>query len=396
VSAPAATVTWAQVAAHRLDRQGLTARRPYGADAPAAVATDLCGLHAQLLSSAELSLWARLDGFSPGDLATALWQDRTLVKLWAMRGTLHLLPSAGYARWQAALATYRHFLKPSWSKAFGVSPAELDVLVDAVRAALDGPPLTRTRLADAVARITGSAGLADKLRESWGAVLKPVSFRGALCFADNDGQHVRFTRPDRWLAGVTERDAARGAGGGQGDAAPPGDGDAAVAAIVRRYLAAHGPADREDIGRWWAVSPAAAQRIVRDLGDEVAEVDVEGWRGYALAASLPALTDASVTRSVRLLPAFDPWVIGATRHPQLLVGGAAVRDRVYRRQGWISAVVLIDGMAAGTWSHEAAGGSVTVTVEPFAPLPAWARAGVVAEAEALAAYRSAALDLIWS
>jgi len=83
-------LTWRQAAAWRVRRQHLDRRRP-----PRdilAVASRLCGLHAQLMSSAELTLWARTDSLDRQAVQRALWQDRSLVKTWAMRGTLHLLP----------------------------------------------------------------------------------------------------------------------------------------------------------------------------------------------------------------------------------------------------------------------------------------------------------------
>jgi hypothetical protein len=109
------------------------------------------------------------------------------------------------------------------------------------------------------------------------------------------------------------------------------------------------------------------------------------------------MTDASVTRTVNLLPAFEPWVIGATRQPELLVGGDAVRPLVHRPQGWVSPVVLVNGMTAGVWRHERRGtATVAVTVEPFGELAAWARKAVAAEAEALANYLDASLALSWT
>ena len=69
-----------------------------------------------------------------------------------MRGTLHLLPSSEYGLWQSALSTYRHFLKPSWSKAFGLTPDDLDRMNEAIGTALDGRQLTREELAAEVVR----------------------------------------------------------------------------------------------------------------------------------------------------------------------------------------------------------------------------------------------------
>jgi hypothetical protein len=80
------SLTWRQAIAWRLARHHL--RYPAPLEIVAAVADDICGLHAQLMSSAGLSLWARVEGFGPGDLDRALWGDRSLIKTWAVRGTL--------------------------------------------------------------------------------------------------------------------------------------------------------------------------------------------------------------------------------------------------------------------------------------------------------------------
>ena len=86
------SLTWNQVSAWRLAQHGLSPR--LGREAFVAVASHLCGIHAQVMSAAELGLGARTDGLRPQDVQAALWQDRTLVKTWAMRGTLHLLAAA--------------------------------------------------------------------------------------------------------------------------------------------------------------------------------------------------------------------------------------------------------------------------------------------------------------
>lgn len=169
-------LTWAQALAWRAHRHHLVQRAPR--ERMLRVVGEVCGLHAQLMSSAELSLWARVEGLEPDAVERALWQERTLVKTWAMRGTLHLLPAAEYPLWQAALSTYRHYLKPSWLKYFGMTPEDLPRLIDAVGNALEGRALTRDELADEVGRLTGSPDLGGKLRESWGALLKPASFQG--------------------------------------------------------------------------------------------------------------------------------------------------------------------------------------------------------------------------
>lgn len=331
------------------------------------VVKTICGLHAQLMSSAELTLWARVDGLDGDAVSRMLWQERSLLKTWAMRGTLHLLPSEEYPMWQAALGTYRHYLKPAWFRAFGVSREELEQLIAAVAEAVDGRMLTRQELAAEVGRITASAAMAEKLLESWGAMLKPAAFRGHLCFAPNAGHNVRFTGTRSWL----------------GDWSPP-DPDASWREVALRFLAANGPATRDDLARWWATTPAQAGKLLSANG-EVEQVDVEGDRAWMRAADLEEVAEADPPRSVRLVPAFDQYVVGATRHAAHLLPGD-FGPRVYRNQGWLSPVLLVDGRMDGVWRHERKGRALVVEIEPFVSLPKWARRQAEQEAERLAAF----------
>jgi hypothetical protein len=239
--------------------------------------------------------------------------------------------------------------------------------------------LTREELAAEVARLTGSAKLGEKLRESWGALLKPAAALGRLCFAPSEGQQVRFTRPDTWLGGWREHDP-----------------DEALLAVIRRFLAASGPVTREDVTRWWGVPSAAqVQKRIERLGEEVTVVDVDGTSAYLLAADAPGLAGAAPSRSVRLLPAFDQYVVTATRQAEHLTPGP-FKGRIYRPQGWLSPVLLVGGRMDGTWRQEAKGRRLHVTIEPFTKLPAWARRAAEGEAERLAAWNDADLELDWA
>lgn len=369
-------LTWEQVTAWRLDRQHLLARAPL--QAMCEVVAGIGGLHAQLISSAELTLWARVEGLQAEDVQRALWEDRRLVKSWAMRGTLHLLPADEYPLWQAGLSTYRHYLKGAWLRYFGVTPDELEQYLAAIAQALDGRMLTREELAAEVAQRTGSAALGEKLRESWGALLKPASFRGHLCFAPSLGQHVRFTRPDRWLRGWS-----------------PVDPGAAMLEITRRFLAAYGPATPEDFGHWWGLDPAPALKQIRLLGDEVTQVEVEGTSGWMLTRDVPQITAAAAPASVRLLPAFDQYVIAVARQAEQVMPGP-FRERIYRPQGWLSPVLLVNGRMEGVWRHEQKGRRLLVEIDPFVTLPGWARQAAEAEAERLAGFMAAELQLSWN
>jgi hypothetical protein len=341
------------------------------------VISDITGLHAQLQASAELMLWARAEGVTQDTLEQALWKDRSVVKTWAMRGTLHVFPTQEFPIWQSALSTYRHYQKPSWLRSFGVTAEELETVLAAVAKALAVRMMTRTELAAEVTRLTGSRELGDKLRESWGAMLKPAAFRGGLCFAPNVGQNVCFTTPDQWIP--------RG---------EPIESNRALLEVARRFLSAHGPATREDFARWWGMGPAHASALLRRMGDEITEVEVGMTPMWVLTKHLPALKDATTPRCVRLLPAFDQYIIAASRHALNLMPGN-FKDRVYRPQGWISPVLLVDGRMEGIWQHQRRGDRLFVELEPFVEMPMWVQRAAQREAERLAAYMGATLELTW-
>jgi hypothetical protein len=363
-------VTWDRVAAWRVRRHFLDRRAPAGS--LLAVASRLCGLHAQLMSSAELSAWARIDDVKSEAVQRALWQERTLVKTWAMRGTLHLLPADELPLWHAALGTNRRYLREAlWKKYFGITLKDLERVTEAVGRALDGRVLTREALAAEVGRITRSRSFARKLAaSSWGTVLKPAAFTGRLCFAPSEGQLVRFTHPRTWIRGDR----------------PAVDPQTAPALVARRFLTAYGPATYHDLARWWTGGGiATARQWIAALGEDVCRVDVNGSPAWMLSAELRTLRDLSPSRSVRLLPAFDPYVIAASHHAERLLPGVS-RSRVYRPQGWISPVLLVNGRMEGIWRHAITRRGVEVIIEPFGEPPGWARRAAGEEADRLAVF----------
>jgi hypothetical protein len=362
-------LSWEQVLAWRMARHHLVERA-----APTdlvRVASNICGLHAQVMSSAELSLLARVHGLERDALRQALWTHRTLVKLWAARGTLYLLPSEELGVWLAAFGTLTKF--------GNTGHPQTDTLADAVGRALEGRLLTRIELARQVREITGSAEFGEWVRFSWGSYLKAASFRGLICFAPSVGAQVRFTSPRTWVIGEIDK-------------YDPID---AIREITRHFLGAYGPATAEELAGWWLGPPMPKHgaRMLATLGEEVVEVDVEGRRAWVLERDLHDMLSAESPNVARLLPAFDPWVSGGSRRAVMLEPGFAAR--VHRPQGWISPVLLVNGRIAGVWKHVRRGSRLVVEMESFGKVAAWARAQLEVEAERLAGFFNLALELRW-
>ena len=122
------------------------------------------------------------------------------------------------------------------------------------------------------------------------------------------------------------------------------------------------------------------------------EVTIEGERFWMLAKDVSELAATEPADVVRLLPAFDQWVVCASRRVPALLD-PKYRQRIYRLQGWVSPVLLVNGHMAGVWKHEHKGRTVSVEISPFAKLPRWARTHIAAEAERLAAFLGGDLKL---
>jgi uncharacterized protein YcaQ len=360
------------VAAFRLRRHGLDPRLPAGAPAAVGVAEATCGIHAQVMGTTELQVGARVASVvaSSGVVARALWEERSLVRVWCMRGTLHLLTPSQFGLYAGAFDPAAQY-DATWHRYFEVTTDDMAALYEAFGEALEaGTPLTRRELGAAVTARAGSR-LGARLGSSWGELLKPAARRGLFVNGPNRGSETTYVRTDRWLPGFSVSPSP----------------EAARREWLRRYLHSYGPASAEDYARWLGVRQVGRTRArLRDLGAEVTEVAVGGRRPYALAADVAELSraDAGAESPVRLLPAFDPYVLGHANRDHLVQ--AAHRPQVYRTAGWISPTVLAGGRVVGTWEHRMDSDRLEVRVTPFEALSGAARAGVEAEAERLAAF----------
>jgi hypothetical protein len=369
-SEPAVSTTWLRIASLRLDRQHITKRLP--ARRLLDVVDDHVAIQAQVMSAAELQLNARLDGLRRDEVREALWQKRTLVKTWAMRGALHLMTAQGLWDFVAAAPTRGNWETGAWLRYFEVTLHELRALMSAIEQVLDDRPRTRAELIAGVAERTGKSGkkdLAAKLASGWGTFLKPPAHRGHLCHGPDAGRNVTFVKPADWL-GVKP--------------AKPVDPKVATGRLAERFLRLFPGASREGVARWWGASPSRIAAGVAAAGVPIAEVEIEGSIGWALQDDVPAIERATEPVGVRLLPNFDAYVNDLPRRVDALLP-VEHHDRVHRVAGWVSPVVIVDGRVAGTW--EIGGGKKGgVEVIPFGPWRGGARQELAAEVDRIAAF----------
>ena len=270
------------------------------------VVRDHVGIQAQVMSSAELSLRARVAGVRRPDVGAALWDDRTLVKTWAMRGTLHLVAATELPELVRGLGTRLNWLTDVWLRYFKVTREEMLALQAAIGEVLSADPMTRTELAEGLAERLGDPAFAERVTSSWGTFLKPAAGRGYLAFGPERGRNVTFVHPGAWL----------------GIEIPEPD-EAGIDPLIVRHLHAFPGATKGELARWWGVTAGKLTKPLKRLDDRLELVDLEGNRAYVLAEDLATLrrTRPEPPSTIRLLGGFDPYTLVAPEG-----GGAAAAD----------------------------------------------------------------------
>ncbi|MFE2294247.1 winged helix DNA-binding domain-containing protein [Streptomyces sp. NPDC059452] len=328
----------------------------------------LCGLQAQEPQEPFTGLWSRLRGFQAAELS-GLLMDRHVVRTHLMRRTVHLVAAEDVLAWRArhnamlrqrVLGVYRRELE-------GV---DLDELAAAGRAVLaDGEPRSMAELARAVADRWPEPGKRPLGEMLVAGVLAMVQLPPRGVWRTKAG--VRNALVSDWLG--REVDPLPTDDGSD----PDGGSDPVGQALVRRYLAAYGPAATADVRAWSGLAglPGAVAALRGEL------VTFRDERGRELL-DLPDAPrpDPDTPAPVRFLPAFDNAVLGYDDRTRIIDDA----DRGLSVTG--ARIVLVDGRTAGTWDVEAETGTVTVV-----PLRSFSRAdrdAVAEEGRELAAFLS--------
>jgi winged helix DNA-binding protein len=358
-----ASLTWSGVTARRMARQALT--EPATELGPADIAGVLCGAHAQVLSAAELSIGRRIAGATRADVQRALWEDRTLVKTFGPRGTVHLLAAADLPMWTGALSVLPSSV-PAHPEPVRFTAEQAEQVIAAIGDALAATELTVDELTGAIMERTGPWAGEETMEAfggrwpRWRQLTSTAAHRGMLCFGPNRGPKVTYTNPHRWLPGFR-----------------PDDGQAALRALLRRYLYAYGPATPQHFARWLSIPPRRAAELFEALAGDLEQVELDGAPGWTLAGD--TATPSQPHRGIRLLPYFDAFVVASQPRERLYPGPAATRGLTPAGQAGNYPVLLVDGVVGGVWHQRRSGRRLAVTVEPLGALTATQRRQLEAE-----------------
>jgi hypothetical protein len=342
-------LNWQTVVARRMARHHLSVP---AAGSPADVVRAMAGAHAQVLSAAEISVALRLEGATREDVQRALWDDRSLVKTFGPRGTVHLLPTDELASWVSALSAVQ---RPTSTAplVMRMTPEQTKQVIAAIGDALADDDLTVEELSEEVVARTGpwAGDLVMPAFQTywprWRQAISDAANAGVLCYGPNRGRNATYTNPHRF--------------------APfePVSGETALTELLRRFLWSYGPATPQHFARWLSISPAAATEVFIARADELEEVFLNGQPAWLVRGD----TDFGAARAsgVRLLPYFDAYGVGS--HPrELLFPGKAWDRALARGQAGNYPLLLVDGIVAGVWHQRRNGRKLHLTVEPLRSL----------------------------
>jgi hypothetical protein len=337
---PPIELTLDQVRAFRLERQFLLAPAP---DAVSA-ASRLLGAQAQVHSAGVLQLRARCPSVTSGQIRTALFETRRLVKMWTQRGTLHIVAAQDLPA-ILALRDARLPARLSLFAAQGLSAKKFRRVSDAVARAIGDLHLSRRQIADLVCPEVGEWAR-EWIEESWGGLLKSVSEPGYLCHGPANSTVGTFRRLDRWV---------------------PADRlevDKGLSRFLDRYLEGYGPATEQDFARFSGLSITAARAVFARARGRLVRVAFAGRESWVREADADALRTARMPDDhLVVLPAFDPLLLAHADTEQLVA--EKHRKRVSRQSGWISPVFLRRGAVAGVWFHRERAVGPKISVRPF-------------------------------
>jgi len=297
-------------------------------------------IQAQDARAARLGIRARSSGLTEGGVERERLEDRSFVRAWAMRGTIHLISSEDYPWIRDLVAP--PLIPPSRKRIAqeGMSPAMAERARPIVRKMLEGGPATRVEMRETLAR----RGIRPKGRQALVHLLFVMTYEGEIVTGPYVDAKETMVLAGDWL--------------GRRRARKPKD---PAAELARRYLLGYGPATIEDF-RWWSGLRAAdARGAWAALGEELVEERTGLWR---LRSQEPA---GGAAAPVRLLPMWDHFFLGYRDRthvgPPSAVGGASAG-------GMFNPLVVADGRVVATWRLNRRGGGFGVALEPLSRLPA--------------------------
>ncbi len=342
-------ITSSQVHWFRLRRSGLI--EPFAS--PEETARRLIGVQAQLMTAADLAFWNRTANCTAQVLREARLEQKTIVRFWGQRDTLHIFDTSDWPLLHTIFAPRvpRTFDRLEKSNVF----ADFQKLVKQTAARLaKGKPLAYKDIRSKTVENGIRMPQMNDTQARWAVAY--ITFRqlvreGIACHGPDEGSESRFVHRESWLPKMKW--------------SPPAP-KKSFAEIAVRYLSAYGPAEPRDLAHWYGTTVTKATKWIESTGERCQAIDIDSRTFFYNRDDAEELNVKPPPPSdwpVRLLYHFDPMVLG-TKDKWWLIDEAHYK-KVWRGSAHVNAVVLVRGRISGTWRYERKSKGLRVQVQPF-------------------------------
>jgi hypothetical protein len=311
--------------------------RPASARDPAEIARSIAGAQAQDVYAGPLTFRSRSRRLTAADIKRARTEERSLLRTWVMRTTVHLIPTDDAGWW---LPLFEPGIE-SWSRRrleqLGMPTGQEDRALAVIAKALESEgPLTRPEAADRVVEAGIPLNQNTRLH-----IIGLAVTSGIACLGPDRGKTTCLVRREDWLG-----------------KAPPFDRDRALAELSRRYLGAFGPATDRDFAYWSGLPLRDVRAGLESISTEIEEVRVGDVTMLVMRGGLPRLPAKG---QVRMLGNFDTYLLGWKDREFSVTGEHAVHVKE-GGGGWIRPVIVEDGIVIGGWRSSRRGGRLAISL----------------------------------
>ena len=332
----------------------------------ASIVKRLGGIQAQDMLAAKLAVRVRGAGMGIADVERALAQERSVVRIWGPRGTLHLLAAEDIGWLLPLLGPI--FIAGSQRRYVELGLNE-DILARGTRIIRDAlanqGPLTRAEIVEQLAlhglHIEGQARP---------YLIARAALEGFICLGPDRGAEPTYVLLSDWI----HREY-------------PSPQEEAPIVLLRRYLKAYGPATPADFAAWSGLPMSMVRTAWQHVANELIAVQIADkpvWMLQSIVAELDQLLLSVQSPIVRLLPAFDNYLLGYKN--RILMVAPQHTKRINAGGGMLHPALLIDGRVVGTWKIKRQKNALRVEVAPFDQLTPEALAALETEAADIARF----------
>jgi hypothetical protein len=307
------------------------------------VVKEVLGVQAQEEGAAYLSIHSRSSGLSAAGVKNELLIERSMVRSWFMRGTLHLVATEDIDWLLPLLApTFVQGNRRRYEE-LGLNESALQKGVGVIKDALSAHgPMTRHELAPHLMRqgvnTEGQALIYLINRAAW---------EGVLCLGSQVEGRQAYVLLSDWI-GRDLNDQSRGGYG----------------LLAERFLNAYAPASQKDFASWSGLPGSKVKEAWAQLEGKLIELEYPGGNGYILS-NQAALVDKPAPEflGVFLLPKFDTYLLGYEDR-KLALSPEHVK-RVNAGGGILRPILLVNGFVQGIWKINQRRNSIVVEVDLF-------------------------------